>query len=290
MNTKKKLDLKTLAIDLVYDVIGSILFAIGLYTFAKNAQFAPGGVSGLAMIANYLVGVPIGTATLLINIPIILFSIRIMGKSLLLKSIKTMVINAIFLDYVIPLFPTYQGDPFMACIFTGVFVGAACAILYMRGTSTGGVDFLILSLKKLLPFLTVGQITLIIDGVIVVLGGFVFANVDAVLFGIIEIVASTVVLDKIMAGTGSGKLAVIVTDDGMATAKAIAEGIDRGSTLVKSIGTYTGMERDMLICACNHVQLHRLRSLVHSMDKNAMIMVTDATDLYGEGFLDPETE
>lgn len=287
---KQKLNWKTLAIDLGYDIIGSILFAIGLYTFALNAQFAPGGVSGLAMITNYLVKLPIGTATILINIPIILLSVKIMGKTFLLKSIKTMIINAIFLDYVIPLFPIYQGDPFMACIFTGVFVGAACAILYMRGTSTGGVDFLILSLKKMFPFLTVGQITLIIDGVIVVLGGFVFKNVDAVLFGIIEIVASTIVLDRIMAGSGSGKLAIIITDNGMAAAKTISDEIDRGSTLVKSIGTYTGMERDMLICACNNVQLHRLRDLVHSMDSNAMIMVTDATDLYGEGFLAPETE
>lgn len=133
--------LKTFAVDTVYDVVGSILFAIGVYTFAKSADFAPGGVSGLALICNYLWDLPIGTMTLIINIPIIIISYKVVGRKFLLKSFKTMVISTLFLDLVFPLTPLYTGNSFLAAIFSGVFMGAGLALIYMRGSSTGGCCF-----------------------------------------------------------------------------------------------------------------------------------------------------
>ena len=141
--------LKTFAVDTVYDVVGSILFAIGVYTFAKSADFAPGGVSGLALICNYLWDLPIGTMTLIINIPIIIISYKVVGRKFLLKSFKTMVISTLFLDLVFPLTPLYTGNSFLAAIFSGVFMGAGLALIYMRGSSTGGTDFLIVTIKSL---------------------------------------------------------------------------------------------------------------------------------------------
>ena len=99
-NREKKI--RIVLLDLLYDVIGSISYAVGLYTFAKMAGFAPGGLSGLALIANHLWGLPIGVTTLVLNIPIILVSCRILGKVFLLKSLKSMVISTIFLDVVFP--------------------------------------------------------------------------------------------------------------------------------------------------------------------------------------------
>lgn len=283
-------NIKELAIDLLYDIGGSVLFGLGIYTFALNAGFAPGGVSGLSLMLNYLSGLPVGLIILMLNVPMILFSWKVLGKVFLIKSVKTIVLNSIFLDFIFPQFPVYQGDPFLASIFTGVFVGAACAILYMRGTSTGGVDFLILGIKKLVPWFTVGQITLIIDGIIVIAGGFVFQNIDAVLYGVIEIFVSTVVLDKIMAGATRGKLAVIITKDAMKAAQAISDAIDRGATMVKGTGTYSGKEREMLFCACSSIQVYRLRQVVHQVDPRAMVMITDANEVFGEGFAEPQEE
>ena len=162
--------LKTFAVDTVYDVVGSILFAIGVYTFAKSADFAPGGVSGLALICNYLWDLPIGTMTLIINIPIIIISYKVVGRKFLLKSFKTMVISTLFLDLVFPLTPLYTGNSFLAAIFSGVFMGAGLALIYMRGSSTGGTDFLVLSLKKLHPHISTGTISIVSDAVIISLG------------------------------------------------------------------------------------------------------------------------
>ena len=207
--------LKTFAVDTVYDVVGSILFAIGVYTFAKSADFAPGGVSGLALICNYLWDLPIGTMTLIINIPIIIISYKVVGRKFLLKSFKTMVISTLFLDLVFPLTPLYTGNSFLAAIFSGVFMGAGLALIYMRGSSTGGTDFLIVTIKKLKPHFSMGQVTLMTDLVVIVLGGFVFGNIDAVLYGVISTYAASVIIDKIIYGAGSGKLAIIITTDAM---------------------------------------------------------------------------
>ena len=246
--------LKTFAVDTVYDVVGSILFAIGVYTFAKSADFAPGGVSGLALICNYLWDLPIGTMTLIINIPIIIISYKVVGRKFLLKSFKTMVISTLFLDLVFPLTPLYTGNSFLAAIFSGVFMGAGLALIYMRGSSTGGTDF------------------------------------DAVLYGVISTYAASVIIDKIIYGAGSGKLAIIITTDGYATAKKIDEETGRGATLIKAIGTYSGIERHLILCACGKAEIFKVRNAAHAVDPNAFVMITEASEVFGEGFTPPELD
>ncbi|MDD3429113.1 MAG: YitT family protein [Oscillospiraceae bacterium] len=286
MITKEKA--KVFLVDILYDVIGCVLFSLGIYTFALNANFAPGGVSGLALIINYLSGLPIGTITILLNIPIVLVSYKVLGKWFLLKSVKTMLICSFFLDIVFPHFPVYIGEAFLASIFTGVFVGAGCAIIYMRGSSTGGADFLILSVKKLFPHLSLGQITLFMDACVVGLGGLVYGNIDAVLYGIIATFASTLVLDKIMYGAGSGKLAMIITDNGMEIAKEIDNATGRGATLLEATGTFSGQKKDMIMCACSNREIYKVRNAAHKIDVRALVMITEANEVFGEGFREPE--
>ena len=103
--------------DVVYNIAGSILYAAGIYTFAGNEGFAPGGVSGLALIADYLWGFPVGVMTLILNIPLVVISYKAVGKRLLLKSAKTMVIASFFLDAVFPVLPVYSGSRLMAALF-----------------------------------------------------------------------------------------------------------------------------------------------------------------------------
>lgn len=281
--------LKNLAVDLLYDTVGGILFAMGYYTFAKNGDFAPGGISGLALIFNHLWNLPIGTMSLLLNIPIILLSYRVVGHKFLLKSFRTMIISTLFLDLVFPLFPVYRGSQLLTALFTGLLSGTGLALIYMRGSSTGGTDFLLLSIKKLRPHLSLGQVTLYIDGIVILLGGLIFRNVDSVLYGAIATVAASTVIDKIMYGAGGGKLAIIITAQGKLTAEQINEVTGRGSTLVPAVGTFSGEPRDMLLCACGKAQMFKVRDAAHAADPNAFVMITEASEVFGEGFTPPGT-
>lgn len=281
---------RNLAVDIAYDCAGSILFALGIYTFAKSADFAPGGVSGLALITNHLWGLPIGVMSLVVNIPIVLLSYKVVGRSFLLKSLRTMVISTFFLDIVFPYIPLYEGNRFLAALCTGVFTGAGLALIYMRGSSTGGVDFLIISIKRLRPHLSLGQIILLCDGLVIVLGALVYGDIDAALYGMVSTYVCSAVIDKMMYGAGSGKLAIIITSDGLATAKAISLSVGRGSTLVRSIGSYSGLERHLLLCACSKSEIIKVRNAVHDVDANAFVMITEASEVLGEGFTPHDKE
>lgn len=284
----KKQNIQTLAVDLIYDIVGSVLFSVGIYTFAKNSGFATGGMSGLGLMINYVWGFPIGTITLILNIPVIFLSYKMLGKTFLLKSLKTMVIQTAMLDLVLPHFPTYTGSQMLAAIFTGVLTGAGLVVVYMRGSSTGGTDFLILSLRKLVPHLSIGQFSMLIDGAILLLAGFVYGNIDATLYGLVATFACTQVIDKVMYGAGSEKLAFVITKDGLKTAHEISDELGRGSTLVKSIGTFSGEERDLLLCACSKNQIFKVRAMAHKADAKALVMITEVDEVYGEGFKSPQ--
>lgn len=284
MKIKKQISIKRIMVDLIYDIAGSILYAAGIYTFAGNGGFAPGGVSGLALIMNSLWGLPVGTMTLLLNVPLVLISYRTIGRRLLIKSGVTMVISTLFVDLVFPMFPMYSGNRMMAALCSGVFLGAGMALFYIRGSSSGGIDFLTLTIKKKKPHMTIGVITMIIDLGVILLGMPVFGDVDSVLYGLLATFIATVVIDKILYGMGAGTLAVIVTRKGKETARRIAETVDRGVTSVNAIGTYTETQRDVLLCACSKAEAYMVRAAVREADEEAFIMFTETSEVCGEGF------
>ena len=140
----------------------------------------------------------------------------------------------------------------------------------------------------MLPHLSVGQFSLMIDFVILILGALVYGNIDAALYGLISTFACSQVMDRVLYGAGSGKMAIIITNHGMETAQAISDEIERGSTLIKAIGTYSGDGRDMLLCACSKNQIFKVRAAAHKVDERAMVMITEVDEVYGEGFKSPE--
>ena len=281
----KRVNYRSLALDIIADVVGSILYAAAIYTFAGGADFAPGGVSGLALIIRHLWGLPVGVMSLAINVPIILGSFRVLGWRFYLKSLRTMVINTIFVDLVFPLFPIYQGDPLLAAMFSGALLGAGLAVIYMRGSSTGGADFIIMAVKKLRPHLSLGQVTLVLDLIIILLGWPVFGDVDSVLYGAVALFATSMVMDKIMYGLGAGKLVEIITVHGGEMARAIAQATDRGSTLIRAIGTYTGEERQVILCACSKAEAYKVRAAAYTVDPRCFVMITETSEVFGEGFI-----
>ncbi|HIV23704.1 MAG TPA: YitT family protein [Candidatus Merdiplasma excrementigallinarum] len=280
---KKK---KTLLIDLLCDLAGGILYAMGIYTFAKMADFAPGGLSGLALISNYLWGLPIGLMTLILNVPLVIVSYKVVGKQFLLKTARSMVISTIILDLIFPLTPPYTGSPFMAALYSGLCMGAGMAFFYMRGSSSGGMDFLIMTIKVRHPHFSLGMVTMVTDFLIILLGWPVFGNIDAVLYGLATAFVSTIVLDKILYGVGAGKLIIIITNEGQQLADRIGEMTDRGSTIIRARGTYTQADRQVLLCACSKSQTYSITAAAHQVDPGAFIMVTETSEVYGEGFIE----
>lgn len=294
-----KLEPKPLAVDVVYDVIGSLLYAFGMINFAKSSNFAPGGVSGLAMLINHVTkgvfgfsdGFPIGLATLIINIPIIVFCFKALGLSFFFRSAKTMVISALITDLLIPLVPwEYTGSPMLAAIFGGILAGAGLALVYMRDSSTGGSDFVILAVRKKNPQLSIGVISLAVDGIIILLGGFVYGTVDAALYGLIMTITYSLIIDKIMYGNDSRKLLTIITTNGQGISDRIMQDIDRGVTIMNGKGAFTGADKSILLCACSKTEVFKIKRIAHDVDEQSFTMVSSIDAAYGYGFKNPNAD
>lgn len=269
---------------LVWEALGAAAYAVGVYTFASHANFAPGGVTGLGVILNYLLHVPIGTTALVLNIPIVLISLKYLGKRYLLRTFQTLLISALFMDLIIPCFPHYAGSPLLAALFGGGLSGLGLALIYNAGSCTGGSDLVIMSLRKLRPHLSLGQITLMIDGSLIVLGAFVYNNIDAVLYGILFTLVSTFVIDRLMDGFAGGKMALIISRQNRQIAQRIQGDLNRGVTLLKGEGMYTGAQRDVLMCACARAQLPFIRRIVSDCDPETLLIVLDYNEVRGKGF------
>ena len=197
-----------------------------------------------------------------------------------------MVISTIILDLIFPLTPPYTGSPFMAALYSGLCMGAGMAFFYMRGSSSGGMDFLIMTIKVRHPHFSLGMVTMVTDFLIILLGWPVFGNIDAVLYGLATAFVSTIVLDKILYGVGAGKLIIIITNEGQQLADRIGEMTDRGSTIIRARGTYTQADRQVLLCACSKSQTYSITAAAHQVDPGAFIMVTETSEVYGEGFIE----
>ncbi len=284
MTAERKAKLKEILMDLLFDIIGGILYAAGIYSFASQAEFAPGGISGLAIIINHFTQWPIGICTLVLNIPIVIICIRTLGKKFFFKSIKTMVISTVIIDFVFPLLPVYKGDALMASLFAGALSGAGLALVYWRGSSTGGTDFLIMSLRKKFPHLSIGTISICIDGTVILLGGIVFGRIDAVLQGIVMTAVSTTVIDKITAGFMTGQVTFIVTGKPKEISDEIMHNIGRGVTSIRGTGMFSGSDRTILMCACSRAEACHIRGIAYSVDKSALVLLCPYDTAYGLGF------
>ncbi|WP_124067565.1 YitT family protein [Clostridium sp. E02] len=275
---------KEIFMDLFTDLIGAVLFNIGIYNFAVQAQFAPVGVSGIALILRHLFGFPMGITSIVLNIPIILISYQLLGKRFLLRSIKSMLIFALVLDYVVPYLPIYQGNPLYASACTGIFSGLGLAIVYLRNCSTGGTDFLVMAIRKLIPHITIGKISLVVDAIVIIAGGFVFRNLDSVILGLVSSIVTTMVIDKIIYGLGAGKLVFVVTSREMDVALRIEESTKRGCTFLQGQGSFSQDQKKVVMCACNNSQVISIRKAIHETDPSAFLIITDSNEVYGEGF------
>ena len=280
--------------DLVYDLAGSFLYALGICYFADKADFAPGGITGLSMIIHhYVPALGIGLVSLIINIPVIVICYRLLGQVFFFKSLKSMLISAVFVDYVVPAFGSYPDaatNPLLAALFAGALYGIGLALIYMPGSSTGGTDFIIMSIRKLKPHLSIGTISIAVDGVVILAGGFVFGNINAVLYGVLMTIVSTTMIDKIMYGAGTRRMLLVVSDKAQEIARVIMEEIARGVTLADVRGAYTGQPHQMMMCVCSKVEVNHARRIINETDPNAIVMLTTVDEAYGKGFLDPETE
>ena len=280
---------KRISIDVLVDIIGGILLTIATYSFAVPADFPMTGVSGVALIFYQAFGLPVGALTVILNIPIIICCYKTLGKQFYIKSLRSTLITSAVMDILGPQLPLYQGDLILAAICTGVLLGIGNAIIFMRGSSTGGFDFIMMAIKYYRPHLSLGKIGFALDAMVILIGAVTIGNgMDSVIYGLVLNYLYSTVLDRLISGTSSGKLTLIISAHPREIVDEIDKLVDRGSTLLKAIGGYTGEEKEVVMCASSSKEMYAIRKRVHEIDERAFVIVVESNEVIGEGFRLPD--
>lgn len=275
---------KTFFKNLFYEILGSILIAAAIYNFAVQAEFPMTGFSGISLILYRLFNIPIGFSTIILNIPVAILCYKLLGRRFFFNSIRCMIISSIIIDYIAPLFPVYEGNRLLAAICTGVIAGAGYSLIYMQNSSTGGSDFIIMAIKALKPHLTLGNITFMADFSIVLIGGFIFKDLDGIIYGSIITYLMSVVMDKMIASVNSGKVTLIVTEHGQKICDTIDKCSQRGSTILHGQGGYQGAKKEVVMCACTSKDMETIQRATKKADPESFMIVMPTNEVHGEGF------
>ena len=276
--------LQELIVQLLWELVGSIFIAIGIYNFAVQAEFPMTGFSGISIILYQLFNIPIGLSTILLNIPVAIICYKLLGKKFFISSIRCMIISSVIIDYIAPLFPVYEGSRLLAALCTGIFGGIGYALIYCRNSSTGGSDFIIMAVKALRPHLSIGNIAFCSDIGIILIGGILFKDVDGIIYGMIVNYIFAIVTDKIMYGMNSGKMTLIVTEHGEKICQVIDDVSQRGSTILHGQGGYQGDKKQVVMCACSNKEMFTVQQAVKEVDPLSFMIILESNEVHGEGF------
>lgn len=268
----------------VLELAGCICIAAGVYNFAMAAEFPITGFTGIAVLLFRLVHLPVGLGIILLNIPVAVWSYRLLGKRFFVSSLRCMLVSSLMIDYAAPLFPVYQGEKMLAAICMGVLSGLGYGLVYMQNSSTGGLDFVIMGIKSRRPHLSIGRITFTCDMLIILIGGLVYGDVDNIIYGLMGAFILSTVVDKLMYGSNAGKLALIVTDDGKKISRVIDKTCDRGTTILQAVGGYQGNAKDVVMCACSKREMYLVAEEIRKADPASFLIILESNEVHGEGF------
>ena len=265
----------------------SAIYALGfVWCYVPNG-IAFGGLTGVAQIINRLIpAFPIGVTVIVLNIPLFLLGWRLIGGRLLVSSLYAMFLSSVFIDLLTPLRDWQPMDPILACIFGGLLVGLGLGLVFRQGATTGGTDLLARLLKLKLAWLPMGKLLMGIDLAVILAAAAAFRTLYAALYGLVALYVSTIVMDGVLYGLDTAKVAYIISNKNKEICDTIVRDLDRGVTILHGRGAYTGTEKDVLMCAFKRREIAAIRAAVKEIDPDAFLIVCNAHEVLGEGFRD----
>ena len=266
-------------------MLGSAIFALGFDLFLLPNEMNTGGVSGLSMVIQKVLGFgSVGVIQILINLPLFLLGGIKIGKKFFLGSLVGMLSSSLFIDW-FSVIPVPQTEILLGTLYGGAVCGLGVGIVFASGTSTGGSDIVVRLLKLKYRNVPVGYICLCFDLVVSVLTGIAFGDVSKTLYTGITVFITSRVLDAVVYGFDYSKVAMIVTRDYELVAKEVGEKLHRGTTFLYGQGSYSGKDTKVVLTAVKRQQVAELKELVNSIDPDAFVILMEAHQVLGDGFI-----
>ncbi len=263
--------------------LGALVLALGQLVFIKPLHIPLGGVSGVALVVNYLWKLPIGLVSIVLNLPLFVLGWRTMGREFFYKTVYATVVNSIFLDILDPILPAFPVEMLLAALYGGIVMGAGYGLLFRAGGTSGGIDIVSkwLNGKKDIP---VGTTNFIINIFVIIGSAAIYGNPDSALYALVTSYVSSVVIDKMVYGMDAQKSALIITGKPVEVSRGIMEQLHRGVTAMEGVGMYTGDKRTVLLCAVRRHETGTLKRIILQEDAHAFMLISNTNEVFGTNF------
>ncbi len=271
----------------VYIVLGCAIGGAAYPLFLVPNNIAPGGLTGVATVFNYLFGWPVGLTSMVMNIPLFLMGYRMMGGAFAFRSLVATVLFSVFIDLF--RFQPMTDDVLLASVYGAIMLGVGLGLILRGGATTGGSDMIAKLIHHRLPFVTVGVVLMLVDCLVIVLAFFTMST-RAALYSLICIFVNARVIDLVLAGFGSAKMCFVVSRNTESICQRIMQELDRGVTLLPAVGGYTKEATQALISVVDQKEVMRVKRIVKEEDARAFMFITDTHETLGEGFGSLEKE
>lgn len=271
-------------------ILGCISMSVGINAFLKPHTIAPGGLSGLSVVLNKVTGIPVSVIMLIIGVPLVLLTFKIMGVK---NSMKTLFGTLLFsfmvqaTDGLSRMNLTH--DALLSAIAGAVLMGLALGIMFKFDASTGGTDLIALILSKKFPNLKPTQFMSCLDSMVVISAGIVNRSIETALYSGLALFIIIKTADIVMEGFESSKAFFIISEKEEELKSAITSELNRGLTIINARGGYTNQNKDLFLVVLNNKrQESSLKKLVKRIDPKAFLIVTDVHEVLGNGFKEIE--
>lgn len=270
-------------LDYILLIIGGLLVGASVAFILLPVKLTTGGFSGIATILYYLFNIPADIGIVLLNVPVFLITWKVLGIKYGFRSLVGMMFCSIGIN-VFGNFELLTSDLILASIFGGIVSGLGIALTYRGGGSTGGTDLVAKLVHHIKPYMNLSEILLMVDGVVISILAFTFHDIEIALYSVVSVFVMTKVVDLILEGASYSKALFIITNKGDEISEYMHTVMNRTTTKVQAIGTYTNTEKEILLCVVNKKEVYKVKEGINSIDDKAFTIVTTVTEAIGEGF------
>lgn len=263
--------------------IAALIYSVSVSLFLDPNALAPGGITGISIILNRISGVPTGTWFLLLNIPVLLLGIWKFGIKFIVSTIYCTSLISIFTN-LLEGFGAATTDTLLAAVAGGALSAIGLGLVFKTGSTTGGTDIIVKVLRMKFPHLKTSFLVLLLDVMVVIASAFLFRDLDRALYAGLAVFVISVVLDLVLYGKDGAKLIYIISDRSEAIAGRILEELDIGVTYIDGYGAYSGRNKKIIMCVMRKNLSHKAEEIVKAEDGDAFMIVSSASEIYGEGY------
>lgn len=265
-------------------LVGSLVLALGVVGFLSPNNIATGGTAGLAIVLHHVFKLPIGVLMALINIPLLLFSLKYLGKTFAVKTIVCIFSIVVFVDTLaeIILFPNLSNNSLLATLYGGVAVGIGLGLIFKGGASAGGGTILAKIIASKTDVKT-SSVVLILDAIVVASAGFVFKSMELALWSLVSIYVASRLIDAVLIGAQNQKIVHISSSKNLSElSRIISETIGVSGTIVKGDNLNATERKDIIFMMIDKNRLNALKQLVANYDEHVKMIVMEATEVLGK--------